>query len=57
MKVRVSLTLDLDPDAWAREYGLADDEIRADVKVSVSELVYQHYGPDGLGLLNGVKLA
>ncbi|MGW7515092.1 hypothetical protein ACWGJ2_05810 [Streptomyces sp. NPDC054796] len=32
MKVRMIITLDLDADAWATEYGVSREEVRADVK-------------------------
>lgn len=32
MKVRISFTLDVDPEAWANEYGVAAAEIRQDVQ-------------------------
>jgi hypothetical protein len=32
MKVQVIVTLDVDPEAWALEYGLEPKEVRGDVK-------------------------
>jgi hypothetical protein len=32
MKVRIVLTVDVDPEAWANEYGVDRSEVREDVK-------------------------
>lgn len=32
MKVRVEFTIDIDPEAWAEEYGVERSEVREDVK-------------------------
>ena len=32
MKIKVTFTLDVDPEAWALEYGIPKKEIRADVQ-------------------------
>lgn len=31
MKIRVSVTLDVDPEAWKRTYGVEQPELRTDV--------------------------
>ena len=42
MKVRVSFTVDIDAEAWAREYGVPMNEVRADVNRYVSQGMYDH---------------
>lgn len=32
MKVKVEVTLDVDAEAWASEFGTAPEDVRADVK-------------------------
>lgn len=32
MKVRIAFTVDIDPDAWALEYGVPLAEVRSDVQ-------------------------
>ena len=31
MKVRVTVTVDIDPDVWMREYGVERAQVRADL--------------------------
>ena len=46
MKVRISLTVDIDPDAWTMNYGVEGAEaIRKDVREYVTHGVY-----DGLSV-------
>lgn len=35
MKIRVELTVEIDPDAWEMTYGTPRDELRQDVKTYV----------------------
>jgi hypothetical protein len=49
MKVSVKFTLDVDVEAWMREYGIDRSEVREDVHDLVSEAILQHL--DNLGLL------
>ncbi len=51
MKVRVTVTLDVDADAWATEYGLNLEDVRADVKEHAAHSLTGHFA--ALGLLNG----
>ena len=39
MKVRITLTLDVDEKAWALEYGVSVNEVRKDVQTYVTEAV------------------
>lgn len=32
MKIRVTFTLDIDPESWASEYGLDKTEVREDIQ-------------------------
>jgi hypothetical protein len=50
VKVRVVITLDIDPEAYSTEYGVAGAaEIRRDVRQLADTMVYEHL--NGLGLL------
>lgn len=49
MKVSVKVTVDVDVEAWAREYGIAKSEVREDVQDLAHETVLQHLA--NLGLL------
>lgn len=51
MKVRVLLSIDVDPDRWATDYGIDKREVRADVTRYVEYLVQGQLGRDGLDLL------
>lgn len=51
MKVRFEITLDIDADAWASEYGLSRDEVREDVRAYLTSGVTDWLGQQGL--LNG----
>jgi hypothetical protein len=53
MKVSVKVTVDVDVDAWQREYGIDRSEVREDVHDLVSEAILQHL--DNLGLLTARK--
>jgi len=39
MKVRIAVTIEVDPAAWAREYSVATSEVREDVKVWAENLM------------------
>jgi hypothetical protein len=41
MKLRVVLDVEVDDEAWKREYGLADDELRVDVVGHLPEALYE----------------
>lgn len=43
MKVRVEMTLDIDAEAWALEYGVSPSEVREDVKEYVRHNVYSDF--------------
>lgn len=55
MKIRVTVTLDVDPATWADEYGVARDEVRADVRAKVGHDLYEHYVGD-LGIARDVTV-
>lgn len=43
MRVRVTVTVDIDPENWTINFGVeGQKEIRADVKTFVDTLVYTH---------------
>jgi len=42
MKVRVSFTLDIDPDAWMLTYGVERSEVRRDVAEYVEQSALAH---------------
>lgn len=43
MKVRLTVTLEVDAEAWANEYGLDKDEVRKDVRASIETSVIDGY--------------
>lgn len=55
MKISVTLTIEVDDDAWRTEYGI-DEGLRQDVKEAVFHTVYGQYGPDGRGVVTDVTL-
>ena len=55
MKFAVKVTVDVDVEAWQREYGIAKSEVREDVHDLVSEAIHQHLL--NLGLLMPRKYA
>ena len=48
MKVRVSFTVDIDPDVWELEYGVAREDVREDVKAHVENGAKDHLRDLGL---------
>ena len=48
MKVKVSVTVDVDVEAWMREYGLMRGDVRADVIEVVHQTVHEHLASLGL---------
>lgn len=48
MKVKISTTVDINAEAWTLNYGTAPNEIRADVKAYVDDLIRQHLTELGL---------
>lgn len=53
MKIRVVVTVDVDTDAWAAEYGMDKDDVRDDVKAYVTALVNDSF-PVESGLIKDV---
>jgi hypothetical protein len=54
MKVQVTLSVEIDPQAWIAEYGYDGDNdsasaVRADVKRYAAQIVQQHF--DSVGVL------
>lgn len=49
MKVAVNVTVEVDAEAWATEFGVERDEVRADVKVYMQGLCEQQVETLGLG--------
>jgi hypothetical protein len=41
MKIRLSYTVDIDPELWERAYGVGKDEIREDVRSYMRNLIQQ----------------
>ena len=50
MKIKVTLTVDIDPEAWVANYGCEKSEVREDVKVYIAETVSGQL--DLVGVLN-----
>ena len=59
MKVNLNVALDVDPKAWATEFGLgqANNVIRKDVKTYFAGLCHDHPTVLQLGRLRGAALA
>lgn len=57
MKIRIVVTLDVDRDVWADEYGLphTDRAVRDDALMHVRNAVHEHYVRD-LGLARDVRV-
>lgn len=53
MKVAVKFTVDVDASAWAAEYGLMPEDVRADVLDLIENAALDHLA--GLGLLTKGK--
>ena len=52
MKIRVSVTVDIDPETYASEFGLSLDSVRADVQNHAQQVVlttFADYGFDSGG--------
>jgi len=50
MRIALTVTLDVDPEVWANEYGLDTDRpgglaraVRDDVRAHVADAMYEHY--------------
>ncbi len=43
MKVRLVLTYDVDEKAWANEFGVAEEDVRDDVRIYFSYNSPEHY--------------
>lgn len=50
MKVRVSTVVDVDPEAWAREFGVDRKDVREDVRIYFDTIVQGQLEVIGLGL-------
>lgn len=53
MRIALSVTLDIDPEVWANEYGLDADRpgglaraVRDDVRAHVANTMHEHYVTD-----------
>lgn len=44
MKISITLTIDVDPEAWADNYGIEKGAVREDVKTYVHSTVQQSPG-------------
>lgn len=55
VKVRVALTLEIDPEVWALEYG-EQENLREDVRGYVLEMIYGASASES-GAIADVKLA
>ncbi|MGV8846070.1 MAG: hypothetical protein ACOH1Y_14295 [Propionicimonas sp.] len=54
MKVKIEVTIDVDPASWTLNYGTAGaSAIRDDVKVYVQDLILSQLGPEGVDVLTG----
>lgn len=48
MKIRITQTVNIDPAAWALEYGLERNEVRDDVKSYFENWLQEHVAELGL---------
>ena len=48
MKIKVTLTVDVDPAAWADEYGTRLSEVREDVKRHAANSLLAHFESVGV---------
>lgn len=55
MKIRATVTLDIDTDAWALEYGIDKSEVRADVLSHLFHTTFEHY-VNGLGVAKDITV-
>lgn len=46
MRIRLIVTLDVDPDVWAAEYGIPAAQVRDDVRSHVANTMHEHYVTD-----------
>lgn len=50
MKIKITATVDIDPDVWALEFGLKRTEVRKDVQEHLANMIYEYcreYQPEG----------
>lgn len=50
MKVKVTVTLDVDADAWAREFYLDREDVREDVQIYFADTCHEQLASLGLNL-------
>jgi hypothetical protein len=48
MKIHLSIVVEVDPKAWANEYGIEPREVRSDVKLYFDSFVQEHVNNLGL---------
>ncbi|MGP5262782.1 MULTISPECIES: hypothetical protein [Glutamicibacter] len=46
MKIQISLTVEIDPEAWASSYGIEKHDVRQDFKRWAVQKILEH--PEGL---------
>lgn len=46
MRVRLTVTLDIDEEAWETEYGIDADRVRDDVRSHLHNALHSHYVGD-----------
>jgi hypothetical protein len=51
VKIRVTVILDVDPEAWSEEYSVDRKNVRRDVVEYVKDSIYAHF--QGAGMLRG----
>jgi len=50
MKVRMTVTIDVDPETWSEEYGCEPFEVRKDVRDYFTNQVFQAQAVEDAGL-------
>lgn len=48
MKVRIAFTVDIDPIAWAENYGVSSSDVRPDVQNYAEQVVLQQFEESGV---------
>jgi hypothetical protein len=48
VRVRVSFTVDIDPESWQGEYGMKFSDVRNDVKYYAEQIVFEQFAQNGV---------
>lgn len=48
MKIKITTTIDIDPEAWMMDYGVAREEVRADVQTWAENMIHEAARMNGM---------